>query len=203
MYSARECSANIDSAPESLSRWVYTLNQIVLLDRDVPWIDGSHIANTDASKWPSTPLLGDCILLDFVRTAGAIFQNCVNAIKATQSAVLVGNSNDFGVSVNHSTAAVMRHAECAGEVMRVLNLVMKARRSALVSVEDESWTSVIGPIIQAAVDLLNSDLLSKVRIRLLKICYIYQYNFSSCFVIGCYYVCGIWSHLFAVDGERR
>ena len=49
--------------------------------------------------------------------------------------------------------------------MRVLNLAMKSRRNACVTAASSSghmWTSVIDPFIAAAVDVMKSDLLSKV-----------------------------------------
>ncbi len=161
---AQSHAVDANASSESLAVWVHALNQMALLDRDIPWLDSSSSAadgpDLTSSYWPLVADLGPCFLLDFVRSLGALFHNCSNAIlKAAHSSEASAAASDGYMS----TAGIMRHAECAGEIMRVLNLAMKSRRNACVAATSSGklWTSVIDPFMQSAVDAMKSDLLSK------------------------------------------
>lgn len=180
----QELSSPGDTAPRrSLSpadqmRWVHSLNTMSLLDRDVPWLDSDTTVDEERllePSWPLVPELGRSALFTFVQVSLLIFMDCASAVlsmKRMESNQATSDNSLGGDAHIHAAAAVTRHADCAAEVMRVMNMVLKARRKAYVSSEGQygdMWSSLVNAAMPVASELLASRVIGKVSMSMVRL----------------------------------
>jgi hypothetical protein len=157
--------------PERLNAWMHSLQHMVALDKEVPWLDLMLPSDEQSSEgylsWPAVPTLGESNLFRLVSTLRDLVRTSSDAVLLAQNAEQSRSSDKpdtLNLSTVSSTAAVVRYAECAGELIRVLHMAMKPRRNAYAAVEGSSassWMDVVDDFLRISVNFLSIDTLDK------------------------------------------
>lgn len=151
VWRSPECISILDRADglsiDVLMAWTTALSCMATFDKEIPWLDNGSLSLGSMSL----EIDDQSLLLEFVSTVHAIFCSCTRTIFKSQT----GDSSCEGIS---TSAELMRLAECCGESMRGIMIVLKSRKSVSLSRSNNTlWTKLIDSIVDEAIPILSSE----------------------------------------------
>lgn len=148
--------------------WAYTFTCIALLDKECIVMDDvtEDVAGTsNQASLANFEAIGDGMLSEFMVAVLLVFESCARMLAPG----IASADDDSRVTETvpcqqliETSAEVMRYAECCGECMRSVMIVLKIRRD-LVVVDDNKccWVDVIRSYMACGCTVLSSELVNK------------------------------------------
>lgn len=140
-------SSSASTSIETYMEWVFSFNSMCTLQKEVSWVTSTRLNSSSTILWE---------LLD---ASSWIFSTLVNSKISHYS-----GDNDKNVPNENTSEVVMRYAECCGECMRVISILLKCVTCEEVCQMKAVKTPLVlsDQYLETACRILSSNLINKV-----------------------------------------